>query len=42
MYEMTKSPGKYKEITILDISDYHGQLFRLSEAADNLATPGGE
>jgi 2',3'-cyclic-nucleotide 2'-phosphodiesterase (5'-nucleotidase family)/predicted AlkP superfamily phosphohydrolase/phosphomutase len=27
------------EITILDISDYHGQLVPLSEAADNLAAP---
>jgi 2',3'-cyclic-nucleotide 2'-phosphodiesterase (5'-nucleotidase family) len=40
MYELTKSPGKYKEITILDISDYHGQLVPAPpEAADNLAAP---
>ena len=39
MYELTKSPGKYKEITVLDISDYHGQLVPLAEAADNLPAP---
>jgi len=33
-------PGQYKEITILDISDYHGQLIPLSEAADNVAGTG--
>ncbi len=33
-------PGQYKEITILDISDYHGQLVPLSEAADNLSGGG--
>jgi 2',3'-cyclic-nucleotide 2'-phosphodiesterase (5'-nucleotidase family)/predicted AlkP superfamily phosphohydrolase/phosphomutase len=27
--------GKYKEITILDISDYHGQLVPLSERSDS-------
>ena len=41
MYELTSGgSGKYKEITILDISDYHGQLVPLTEAADNLAAPG--
>jgi 2',3'-cyclic-nucleotide 2'-phosphodiesterase (5'-nucleotidase family) len=39
LYALTKSPGKYKEITVLDISDYHGQLVPLAEAADNLAAP---
>jgi len=39
MYELTKSSGKYKEITVLDISDYHGQLVPLLEAADNLPAP---
>ncbi|HZP27404.1 MAG TPA: 5'-nucleotidase C-terminal domain-containing protein, partial [Acidimicrobiia bacterium] len=33
-------PGQYKEITVLDISDYHGQLVPLSEAADNLSGGG--
>ncbi len=32
-------PGSYKEVTILDISDYHGQLVPLSEAADNVTAP---
>ncbi|HSB02010.1 MAG TPA: alkaline phosphatase family protein [Anaerolineales bacterium] len=40
MYELTNGSGKYKEITVLDISDYHGQLVPLLEAADNLAAPG--
>jgi len=39
MYELTQGSGKYKEITILDISDYHGQLIPLLEAADNLPAP---
>ena len=33
-------PDKYKEITILDISDYHGQLIPLSDTADNLTGTG--
>jgi 2',3'-cyclic-nucleotide 2'-phosphodiesterase (5'-nucleotidase family)/predicted AlkP superfamily phosphohydrolase/phosphomutase len=37
---LTAMPGKYKEVTVLDISDYHGQLTPLTEAADNLAAPG--
>jgi 2',3'-cyclic-nucleotide 2'-phosphodiesterase (5'-nucleotidase family) len=43
LYGLTKASGKYhdfKEITILDISDYHGQLVPLAEAADNLGTTG--
>jgi 2',3'-cyclic-nucleotide 2'-phosphodiesterase (5'-nucleotidase family) len=40
LYQLTAKPGQYKEITILDISDYHGQLIPLSEAADNLGSPG--
>ena len=39
LYGLTKSPNKYKEITILDISDFHGQLVPLAEAADNLTSP---
>src|SRR5262249_5369705 len=39
MYNLTITPGRFKEITILDISDYHGQLVPLAEAADNLPTP---
>jgi len=37
---ITPSPGRYKEVTILDISDYHGQLVPLAEAADNVSGPG--
>jgi len=39
LYNLVPTPGQYKEITILDISDYHGQLVPLAEAADNLAAP---
>ncbi|HEU0303285.1 MAG TPA: 5'-nucleotidase C-terminal domain-containing protein, partial [Gaiellaceae bacterium] len=38
--QLFPSPGQLKEITILDISDYHGQLVPLSEAADTLAGGG--
>jgi 2',3'-cyclic-nucleotide 2'-phosphodiesterase (5'-nucleotidase family)/predicted AlkP superfamily phosphohydrolase/phosphomutase len=42
LYNLTANAAQYKEITILDISDYHGQLVPLTEAADNLpATVGG-
>lgn len=40
MYEITPGASRYKEITVLDISDYHGQLVPLTEAADNLPAPG--
>jgi len=36
MYDLFPSPGQLKEITILDISDYHGQLIPLAEQADSL------
>jgi 2',3'-cyclic-nucleotide 2'-phosphodiesterase (5'-nucleotidase family) len=39
LYGVTKGSGRYKEITVLDISDYHGQLVPLAETADNLAAP---
>ena len=39
LYNLTANPGLYKEITVLDISDYHGQLVPLAETADNLAAP---
>jgi len=40
--ELFPEPGRWKTATILDISDFHGQLVPLSEAADNLpATVGG-
>jgi len=34
--KLAPKPGQYKELTILGISDYHGQLTPLAEAADNL------
>lgn len=37
---LTSRPGQYKEVTILDISDYHGQLIPLLEAADNVTGTG--
>ncbi len=40
LYQLLAQPGQFKEVTILDISDYHGQLVPLSETADNL-TGGG-
>lgn len=36
LYELLPNPGQFKEATILQISDYHGQLVPLSEAADSL------
>ena len=36
---LVPSPGRYKELTILDISDYHGQLVPLTEAPDTFASP---
>ncbi|MGQ0671118.1 MAG: alkaline phosphatase family protein, partial [Actinomycetota bacterium] len=36
LYELFPSGGALKEITIIDISDYHGQLVPVSEAADNV------
>jgi 2',3'-cyclic-nucleotide 2'-phosphodiesterase (5'-nucleotidase family) len=40
LYNLIPNGARYKEITILDISDYHGQLTPLSEASDTLAAPG--
>jgi len=36
LYQLMPSPGQLKEVTILGISDYHGQLIPLSERADTL------
>lgn len=38
--QLFPSPGQLKEATILQISDYHGQLVPLSEAADNVSSAG--
>lgn len=40
MYELMPASGHYKEITVLSISDYHGQLVPLAEASDNLSGGG--
>ncbi|HET9495606.1 MAG TPA: 5'-nucleotidase C-terminal domain-containing protein, partial [Chloroflexia bacterium] len=40
LYDILTAPGTLKEVTVLNISDYHGQLTPLSEAADNV-TGGG-
>ncbi|MFL5733439.1 MAG: 5'-nucleotidase C-terminal domain-containing protein [Chloroflexia bacterium] len=40
LYDILERPGQYKEVTILDISDYHGQLIPLAEAADDLSAAG--
>ena len=40
LYDILDGGNKLREVTILDISDYHGQLVPLTEAADNLAAPG--
>jgi 2',3'-cyclic-nucleotide 2'-phosphodiesterase (5'-nucleotidase family)/predicted AlkP superfamily phosphohydrolase/phosphomutase len=37
---LAPQPGQYKQVTILDISDYHGQLVPLTEAADNVTGAG--
>lgn len=34
LYDLFPNPGRLKEVTILDISDYHGQLVPLSEAPE--------
>jgi 2',3'-cyclic-nucleotide 2'-phosphodiesterase (5'-nucleotidase family)/predicted AlkP superfamily phosphohydrolase/phosphomutase len=40
LYQLFPSPGRLKEVTILQISDYHGQLVPLAETADNLSGTG--
>ena len=37
---LTQRPGQYKQVTIIDVSDYHGQLVPLTEAADNVTGAG--
>jgi len=39
LYQITPGAGRYKEVTVLGISDFHGQLVPLGETADNLAAP---
>jgi 2',3'-cyclic-nucleotide 2'-phosphodiesterase (5'-nucleotidase family) len=40
LYNLLEHSNKYKEMTILDVSDYHGQLVPLTEAADNISGTG--
>jgi 2',3'-cyclic-nucleotide 2'-phosphodiesterase (5'-nucleotidase family)/predicted AlkP superfamily phosphohydrolase/phosphomutase len=40
LYDLLSNPGSLKEVTILNISDYHGQLPPLSDTADNLTGSG--
>jgi hypothetical protein len=40
LYQLTPGGGRFKEVTLLDISDYHGQLVPLSETADDLSAAG--
>jgi 2',3'-cyclic-nucleotide 2'-phosphodiesterase (5'-nucleotidase family) len=40
LYNLTTGQGRFKELTILQISDYHGQLVPLAEAADTLSGGG--
>lgn len=40
LYELFPRPGQMKEITILSVSDFHGQLVPLFEAADNVSGSG--
>ena len=39
LYNLFYAPGRYKEGTILFLSDYHGQLTPLTQAADTFASP---
>jgi len=39
LYRLTNGQGKYKEITFLDISDYHGQFVPVAEAPDTFSGP---
>ena len=41
LYNLFPNPGRLKEITILDISDWHAQLIPLSEAADTVGASFG-
>jgi len=39
LYQLFPNPGRWKEATILYISDFHGQLTPLSQTADTFASP---
>ena len=40
LYELFRTGNRFKELTILNISDYHGQIVPLSEAADDVSGSG--
>jgi 2',3'-cyclic-nucleotide 2'-phosphodiesterase (5'-nucleotidase family) len=40
LFNLVPVPGQYKEVAILDISDWHAQLTPLSETADNVTGAG--
>jgi 2',3'-cyclic-nucleotide 2'-phosphodiesterase (5'-nucleotidase family)/predicted AlkP superfamily phosphohydrolase/phosphomutase len=40
LYDVLPKPGRYKEATILYISDFHGQMTPLAQTADNVAGTG--
>jgi 2',3'-cyclic-nucleotide 2'-phosphodiesterase (5'-nucleotidase family)/predicted AlkP superfamily phosphohydrolase/phosphomutase len=40
LYNLLPNPGQMKEITILYLSDFHGQLTPLSQTADNVSSAG--
>jgi 2',3'-cyclic-nucleotide 2'-phosphodiesterase (5'-nucleotidase family) len=40
LYQLFPKPGGLSEMTILNISDFHGQLIPLAEAADNVTGSG--
>ena len=40
MYTLAPSPGRFKEATVLYISDFHGQLTPLSQTADTVTGTG--
>jgi 2',3'-cyclic-nucleotide 2'-phosphodiesterase (5'-nucleotidase family) len=40
LYELFAPSGRFQEATVLQISDWHGQLVPLAEAADNLSGTG--
>jgi 2',3'-cyclic-nucleotide 2'-phosphodiesterase (5'-nucleotidase family)/predicted AlkP superfamily phosphohydrolase/phosphomutase len=40
LYDIVQNGHKLREVTVLNISDWHAQLIPLAEAADNLSTAG--
>ena len=39
LYDAVSGTDNLREVTIIDVSDFHGQLIPLTEASDNLAAP---